>query len=140
MQGLKATGVPTRRLIDQIALMPVRYSSCNFGSLGKNSYIPEWGRRRRAAPFKRNDRMLKTIPKGALVFSGNGIQDKIFKRLARWGSSSGCPSSNFGFRPMGGRTDPLFISPPPVISTRCSDTPKPAVNREARTSVETNRL
>ena len=38
---------------------------------------PDWGRHGRAAPFKRNDAMLETMPRGVIVFPGTGIQDNL---------------------------------------------------------------
>ena len=38
---------------------------------------PDWDRHGRAAPFKRNDAILETCPKGVIVFPGTGIQDNL---------------------------------------------------------------
>jgi len=40
-------------------------------------FEPDWDKHKRAAPFKRNDVVLETMPKGLLVFPGTGIQDNI---------------------------------------------------------------
>lgn len=40
-------------------------------------FEPEWERFNRSAPFKRNDRMLETMPKEVIVFPGNGITDNF---------------------------------------------------------------
>lgn len=40
------------------------------------AFRPDW-RLRRAAPFKRNDRVVDAAPQGVLVFPGNGIQDNM---------------------------------------------------------------
>lgn len=37
------------------------------------AFKPDWNRHRRAAPFKRNDRMLEMLPVGVVVFPGTGI-------------------------------------------------------------------
>jgi YspA, cpYpsA-related SLOG family len=36
-------------------------------------FKPDWPRHRNAAPFKRNDRLLKALPIGVVVFPGSGI-------------------------------------------------------------------
>lgn len=41
------------------------------------AYKPDWNREGKAAPFKRNDRMLDTMPVGAIVFPGNGINANL---------------------------------------------------------------
>ncbi|MFA7504679.1 MAG: DUF2493 domain-containing protein [Burkholderiaceae bacterium] len=40
-------------------------------------FEPDWDKHKRAAPFKRNDVVLETMPKGLLVFPGTGIQDNM---------------------------------------------------------------
>ncbi len=37
------------------------------------AFKPDWSRHRQAAPFKRNDAMLETLPIGVVVFPGSGI-------------------------------------------------------------------
>ncbi len=39
------------------------------------AFKPDWSKHAKAAPFKRNDLMLDTIPIGVIVFPGTGIQD-----------------------------------------------------------------
>jgi hypothetical protein len=34
---------------------------------------PDWTRHAKAAPFKRNDALLQTLPIGVIVFPGSGI-------------------------------------------------------------------
>jgi len=46
---------------------------------------PDWGRHGRAAPFKRNDEILETLPKGVVVFPGTGIQDNIADKARKMG-------------------------------------------------------
>lgn len=41
------------------------------------TFKPEWTRDGKAAPFKRNDRMLDVLPIGVLVFPGSGITDNL---------------------------------------------------------------
>lgn len=41
------------------------------------AYKPDWNREGKAAPFKRNDRMLDAMPIGAIVFKGSGITDNL---------------------------------------------------------------
>jgi hypothetical protein len=41
------------------------------------AFKPDWTRHQKAAPFKRNDAMLATLPIGAIVFPGTGIQDNL---------------------------------------------------------------
>jgi hypothetical protein len=40
-------------------------------------FEPEWNRHNRAAPFKRNDKMLEATPAEVIVFPGNGITDNL---------------------------------------------------------------
>lgn len=41
------------------------------------AYKPEFKRDGKAAPFKRNDRMLEALPMGVVVFPGSGITDNL---------------------------------------------------------------
>lgn len=41
------------------------------------AFKPDWKKHAKAAPFKRNDAMLATLPIGVLVFPGTGIQDNL---------------------------------------------------------------
>jgi hypothetical protein len=49
------------------------------------AFRPDFNRHRNAAPFKRNDRMLETMPIGAIVFPGSGIQDNIADKARKLG-------------------------------------------------------
>lgn len=40
-------------------------------------FEPEWNRHNRAAPFKRNDKLLEARPAEVIVFPGNGISDNL---------------------------------------------------------------
>jgi YspA, cpYpsA-related SLOG family len=41
------------------------------------AFKPDWARDGKAAPFKRNDRMLEILPTGVIVFPGSGITGNI---------------------------------------------------------------
>ena len=40
-------------------------------------FKPDWTRHGKAAPFKRNDLLLETLPIGLIVFPGSGITDNL---------------------------------------------------------------
>ena len=40
-------------------------------------FKPEWSRHGKAAPFKRNDRMLEILPIGVIVCPGSGISANL---------------------------------------------------------------
>jgi len=46
---------------------------------------PDWIRHAKAAPFKRNDAMLASLPIGVMVFAGTGIQDDFVDKVRRRG-------------------------------------------------------
>jgi hypothetical protein len=48
-------------------------------------FKPDWARHAKAAPFKRNDRMLEALPVGVLVFPGTGIQDNLADKAKQLG-------------------------------------------------------
>ncbi len=48
-------------------------------------FKPDWTRHKKAAPFKRNDRILEAMPKGVLVFPGTGIQDNLADKATAMG-------------------------------------------------------
>ena len=48
-------------------------------------FKPDWTRHAKAAPFKRNDRMLDALPIGVVVFPGTGIQDNLADKAKRLG-------------------------------------------------------
>ncbi|MEL6644931.1 MAG: DUF2493 domain-containing protein [Pseudomonadota bacterium] len=56
-------------------------------------FKPDWTQHGKSAPFKRNDRLLETMPIGLIVFPGSGITDN----LADKARSMGIPL--FDFRP-----------------------------------------
>ena len=49
------------------------------------AFKPDWGKHGRAAPFKRNDAMLDTMPVGVLVFPGTGIQENLADKAKKLG-------------------------------------------------------
>ena len=49
------------------------------------AFRPDWNRRGKAAPFKRNDRMLDALPVGVIVFPGTGIQDNFAHKARKMG-------------------------------------------------------
>ena len=49
------------------------------------AFKPDWTRHAKAAPFKRNDRMLDTMPIGVIVFPGNGIQENLADKARKMG-------------------------------------------------------
>jgi hypothetical protein len=49
------------------------------------AFKPDWTRHAKAAPFKRNDAMLETLPIGVMVFPGTGIQDNLADKARRLG-------------------------------------------------------
>jgi len=56
------------------------------------AFKPDWTRHAKAAPFRRNDAMLETLPIGVMVFPGTGIQEN----LADKGRKLGIPVWKFG--------------------------------------------
>ena len=51
------------------------------------AFRPDWTKHRKAAPFKRNDRMLEALPAGVIIFPGNGIQDNFADKARKLGIS-----------------------------------------------------
>ncbi|WP_257551685.1 DUF2493 domain-containing protein [Sphingopyxis sp. DBS4] len=49
------------------------------------AFRPDWKRHGKAAPFKRNDRMLEALPVGLIIFQGNGIQDNLADKARKIG-------------------------------------------------------
>jgi hypothetical protein len=48
-------------------------------------FKPDWTSHAKAAPFKRNDRMLETLPIGVVIFPGGGIQDNVADKARAMG-------------------------------------------------------
>jgi hypothetical protein len=49
------------------------------------AFKPDWTREGKAAPFKRNDRMLDVLPIGLVVFPGSGITDNLADKARKLG-------------------------------------------------------
>jgi hypothetical protein len=49
------------------------------------AFRPDWTKHGKAAPFKRNDSMLETLPIGIIVFPGNGIQANLADKARKFG-------------------------------------------------------
>lgn len=49
------------------------------------AFRPDWARHKKAAPFKRNDKLLAALPVGLVVFPGTGIQDNLADKARRLG-------------------------------------------------------
>ena len=49
------------------------------------AFKPDWTAHAKAAPFKRNDRMLEVLPIGVMVFPGTGIQDNLADKARKFG-------------------------------------------------------
>jgi hypothetical protein len=48
-------------------------------------FKPDWTRHGKAAPFKRNDQLLDTVPIGLIVFPGSGITDNLADKARAMG-------------------------------------------------------
>lgn len=49
------------------------------------TFKPDWARHAKAAPFKRNDALLDTLPIGVVVFPGSGISDNLADKARKLG-------------------------------------------------------
>ena len=49
------------------------------------AFKPDWTKHAKAAPFKRNDTLLETLPIGVLHFPGTGIQDNLADKAKKLG-------------------------------------------------------
>ena len=49
------------------------------------TFKPDWTRHAKAAPFKRNDALLATMPKGVIVFPGSGITENLADKARQFG-------------------------------------------------------
>ena len=54
-------------------------------SVTQIAFKPDWDRHKRAAPFKRNDALLDTLPIGLVVFPGTGISDSPDDKAGKLG-------------------------------------------------------
>lgn len=68
-----------------------RAAACWADSRGvaQVAFRPDWNRHGKAAPFKRNDRMLEALPVGLIIFPGRGFRTISPTRPERWGFPSG---------------------------------------------------
>jgi hypothetical protein len=64
-----------------------RAAACWADSRGvpQVAFRPDWNRHGKAAPFKRNDRMLEALPVGLIVFAGTGIQANLADKAKKLG-------------------------------------------------------
>lgn len=49
------------------------------------AFQPDWAADKRAAPFKRNDRLLEAMPIGVIIFPGSGITDNLADKAKKLG-------------------------------------------------------
>ena len=49
------------------------------------AFKPDWTADGKAAPFKRNDRMLEIVPAGVIVFPGSGITGNLADKAKQLG-------------------------------------------------------
>ncbi|MBV8912820.1 MAG: hypothetical protein JOZ05_07265, partial [Acetobacteraceae bacterium] len=49
------------------------------------AFKPDFARHKNAAPFKRNDQLLETMPIGLVVFPGSGISDNLADKAKKLG-------------------------------------------------------
>ncbi|WP_274630806.1 DUF2493 domain-containing protein [Arvimicrobium flavum] len=49
------------------------------------TFKPDWSKHAKAAPFKRNDVLLATMPKGVIIFPGSGITGNLADKARRLG-------------------------------------------------------
>ena len=49
------------------------------------AFMPDWTRHKNAAPFKRNDVMIETLPIGIIVFPGSGIALNLADKARKMG-------------------------------------------------------
>jgi hypothetical protein len=64
-----------------------RIAACWAESRGVSqvAFRPDWTKHGKAAPFKRNDRLLEAMPVGLIVFPGTGIQDNLADKARKFG-------------------------------------------------------
>ncbi len=64
-----------------------RAAACWADSRGvaQVAFRPDWNRNGKAAPFKRNDRILEALPVGLIIFAGTGIQDNLADKAKKMG-------------------------------------------------------
>ena len=57
----------------------------NNRKISQVAFKPDWTKHAKAAPFKRNDQMLATMPIGVIIFPGTGIQDNLADKARKMG-------------------------------------------------------
>ncbi|MCW5723262.1 MAG: DUF2493 domain-containing protein [Devosia sp.] len=57
----------------------------NNRKVAQVAFKPDWTKHAKAAPFKRNDQMLSTMPIGVIIFPGTGIQDNLADKARKLG-------------------------------------------------------
>ena len=64
-----------------------RIAACwaNSRKVPQIAFRPNFTKHRNAAPFKRNDQLLETMPIGLVVFPGNGINDNLADKARKLG-------------------------------------------------------
>ena len=64
-----------------------KIAACWAGNRGVPQivYKPDWTRHRNAAPFKRNDQMLETLPIGVIAFPGSGVSANLADKARKMG-------------------------------------------------------
>jgi hypothetical protein len=64
-----------------------RIAACwaNNRKIPQIAFRPDWARYAKAAPFKRNDRILDVLPIGVIVFPGSGISANLADKARRLG-------------------------------------------------------
>jgi hypothetical protein len=64
---------------------PHRRCWANNRNVPQIAFKPDWARHAKAAPFKRNDRMLEALPIGVIVFPGSGISANLGDKARKLG-------------------------------------------------------
>ena len=49
------------------------------------AFKPDWAKHAKAAPFRRNDQLLATMPKGVIIFPGSGITGNLADKARKLG-------------------------------------------------------
>jgi hypothetical protein len=62
-------------------------ASCwaNNRKVAQIAFKPDWTRHAKAAPFKRNDQILETLPIGVIVFPGSGVSANLADKARKLG-------------------------------------------------------
>ncbi len=57
----------------------------NLKGVKLRSRFTDWTRHAKAAPFRRNDDLLKALPIGLVLFPGSGVTDNLADKAKRLG-------------------------------------------------------